>query len=495
MPERICTRPQSEFKKHDQRLQDQTQKYLGDFYLKLARKNAREIKVSPQDIQEACHETVSIIKRDNKVNRILHGNEFQPVLEREAELSGNVKMGLLGCVDDRRFPHITTPIVSKWQGPAGAAEVKKRPSDDLLIPRSPILQQGIFEVVQNPNGFIEFIEIHSQSSSRENGCAAATIIRGQIESGKSPLLSQTGMARELITGLDYENLADFNLYLSEVITAQAFNNYYNSCLEILNRKAVPRVAVPVHYYTDTMGSVIRKLGNPNQISSTDLAMRFKDFILQRPKSGYFGEWRYQFNSTDHILEFAGRKVEYTAAIIEQYQGEIEEQLHELYPELLQGQIKATVFYIANNAAFQYMTGFALNTNHEYSNHRPEYMSVSTAEAVGQRDPRPKVISSASNPEAALENLSIKLLVMDRHHKNPSAPKILFVCHSIDRRDFETRNKGYMRSMQMVSELYNKIIENEEYCDLVKKGKLAIVPALVCDTDREILEIPNLARIL
>ncbi len=484
-------------------LTSQVRGYLENFYSRLGSKGRGQI-------NQVSKQVTDIINRNNHISALMHGSSYEYVAVMKKGLTGAVTFGLGFCVDGRIARIYFGPAVSTWEVPAGEIAVEPRLSDGKLIPKSHDLCEGIKRSVTPSKDLFEIFFAHYDSTDPGHGCAA---IAGVLQALKAK--DKTAAEMEILDKDDIkfmlkcQNAEDANAYLLEKTSIEAITNFYNTCRQQAGLKPLAQVGIVALFDTATVGVTLKKDGQV--LSTTELTNQYRSVIQKifGTEIGKFGNSGAIFTYPGHFLDFSERVLKLIESLLNphvhinledehdharpnQFYNHIDDQINQFYPLLTPRQKQALRFFLARTVAFQYMTGLSevsSHPHHPFATHKETYMAVSErGEFVGKFDTEQAFGSSAADIQVGIKQIKIEISVMTKTNSHNGKPFVLFVCNPISSGDFRRNSKGMQRARANNASFVRSILADKQLRELIREQRLIIIPTLIDDESREVLEI-------
>jgi len=160
--------------------------------------------------------------------------------------------------------------------------------------------------------------------------------------------------------------------------------------------------------------------------------------------------------------------------------------------LTENQVKCFYYTAARNLANQYLLGFYKNNGHPHhplATHGELFGSISyDGIHMGQLDPGHQALkASPSTEQDALEQAEIQFAVLNTN--NPQKLHVLFVVTAVPESvvDDEKALIGYRGNNY---NFLNLLLTDKKVIEWIRKKELLLIPVLLNEATREIVEIPN-----
>ncbi len=411
--------------------------------------------------------------------------EFQLLTVMAKNLFPNVRAGKIACIDGRESRVIQDgKAFSRWSVPAGIPALIYRDGEKHLA--SGRLRSSILSVAKQKGEILELMKIHtSRSSPLDHGCAALKRLIMLDNNGKLPAnadLVKTGI--KLLQERKAVIRESFNLVRQEV-----------------GLPVVKKVTILGVSDTDTLGLTFMGNDEERPLSTVDLAVQlfpeFREYLIDKygKKYGEIGIFSETFVEPEKIIPFeemnyniASTLMEYKPFITEVQKYAQNSSLH----LLTDNQMRCFHYTAARNLANQYLLGFYRNEGHPHhplASHGELYGSISyDGIHIGQLDPGHQALkASPSTEHDALEQAEIQYAVLNTN--NPQKPHVLFVVTALPETvvNDEKALIGYRGNNY---NFLNLFLNNEKIVNLIRKKELLLIPVLLNESTREIIEIPN-----
>lgn len=423
----------------------------------------------------------SIIERNNAVAKILSTPQFRGIVKKERELSGNISLGYVFCIDGR-IPAIFLGgrFARHFEIPAGEISTIKRKSDKVLIPDSSDLNEALRRTATTGEDLLEIVFAHTSLSDPHHGCGAMAAKR------KAGLLDPK------------LSLEEANLKIIKENSIAAITNIYNEFRSQMGFEPLKVVGMAALYDTDTFGILLNFDNKEVTLSSTDLANKYKermdDYFIK--KNLVYGSFKERFADLKNLTPFSQNVLYVSQSLLSsqavpELSKEIKEYIEANYTDLTAGQKKALTFVLIRNIAFQYLTGSSVRkkvTEHPFFEHQESCMAVTMrGTTIGKFDPQNQVFASTpADPKQAIGNIKTMISILGNPTKQK--PHVLFVCNSVNRRDFKEFNAVLQRLMGSNAGLLRDIIADKELGEMIEGGLMIPVPILIEEDAREVLKV-------
>lgn len=411
--------------------------------------------------------------------------EFQLLTVKAKNLFPNVRAGKIACIDGRESRVIQDgKAFSRWSVAGGIPTLIYRKGKKHLA--SGRLRNSLISVAMQKGEVLELMKIHtSRSAPLDHGCAAIKRLIMIENNGKLPAnadLVKTGI--KLLQERKAVIRELFNLVRKEVALP-----------------ALKKVTILGVSDTDTLGLTFMGNDEDKPLSTVNLAKllfpEFRDHMVDLYGKRYetIGIFKENFVDPEQIIPF--EEMNYTlASTLLEYKPFIAEVRnyteHSNLNLLTENQMRCFFYTVARNLANQYLLGFFMNEGHPHhplSRHEELYGSISyDGIHIGQIDPGVQVLKASPSSESdALEQAEIQYAVLNGN--NPEKPHILFVVTALPQTVLHDERAliGYRGTNY---NFFNLLINNEKIANLVHKKQLLLVPVLLNESTREIVEIPN-----
>lgn len=455
--------------------------YLTSFYQRVELYS--EIPDQAETIVKAvCQRSSEIIERNNEMAKLISSSDYESIVIREKELRGPCALGASICIDGRLpIVHLFGRIVSCWEKKAGEIKIEASPLDNSPQLASGRLTEAIIDRAKK-GPLLEILVAHTSLSDPKHGCGAMLARQAK---GEFPADC------DLVTE---------NLKIHEQ-SAEAITDLYNRAAGAYSGEKLVRVAITAVYDTDTMGFVFG-YGEENSLVTTDLTsslveqnselseLLYKKFGLAYKRPGIMKEL---FTEADLHLDFetmicniAGVLLEYDDFLIP-----VNNYFNSAFSDLELEQQQALRFLIARNVAFQYLTGLYKSQEHPdhiFAVHGEGYQAVSLDGIIlGHSDPEVQVFgASPDTVDEVIGHVLTQCALMDKNAETEK-PYILFASTATSR----DRNEAILeRDRGRDREFYYSLLKDKEIMDKVKKGELVVIPVLIDDRTRAVVEVLN-----
>lgn len=453
---------------------DQLNNYFESLYQRLDGWHM-DVSQTGEFIKGITERTSTIIGLNNKVSEYYQSDEYLDLKEEEKKQRNGCAIGIVQCIDGRiSVPHFVDQSASVWETAAGILQLEESPLDGRPMLKSKRLHRAIAERAQNPNKtpLLEVLVAHTSLSDPEHGCGAMIAKR---TSGEYPEGSD----------LVLENLKIHN-QRADVITS-IYNANVHQTKEKLRRAAITAV-----YDTDHMSFVLG-YGTENVLNSTDLAAGLVTEIstaISIPPALY----KENFKDVETFSQQKKDIITINQFLLENdtFNAIVNSQIESNFSDLTDGQKKALRYLIARNVSFQYLSGLYEDSDHThhhpFAHHGEGYQAVALdGVTIGQQDPENQVFGAApSSAEEAIAHIQTQCILSDKIGV-AEKPYILFVSKTFA----GNLDNGNMENEEgLLMETWTRVLRDPYIRERVVKGELAVIPALVNSSTREIISIPN-----
>lgn len=476
-------------------LKQNTEKAIRNFFNLPLNQNKDHKKPTKDELQNAIKRVWEPISRNNHISEIFHCPQFQEQLARKRKLKGPASLGVVWCIDGRLDGMSLGVVINLWENPGGIIDVQET-ADGKLVPSSSELCEHI---KHDANSGVDLLEIplaHFESTNPKHGCAAneglVDLIRHQGIPANKGHLTHMDMAQ--ISQIDDNHLENANLLIIKKTTVEAIGDYFNKIRVKNNLQPLPRVAIAALYDTATMGIVLRENNLPD-LSTAHIAQELRSEIVSKTGNDY-GKFRDTFTDPENLFALTKKTVDITQYLMlssTAFNQKLEKFIQHAYPNLTRDQKQALTFVIAKTTAFQHLAGVADvpagGPTHPFSKHNEQYMGISVrGEYIGKYDTKPAFGSSAADAKTGVKQIKTKWFVMDSNNADLDKPRIMYVCSSISKHDFENDYKAVKRASGNNAKISREFLENEDIRAQVNTNRLIIVNTLVDDTTGEVLDV-------
>ncbi len=444
---------------------------------------------SPEDFQVRVDETMVFIDRNDFINRELNSERYNRVREKERHQKANVIMAATACVDPRVPRYIFGREISMIKVPQGEITTIRRPSDNKRIPKSATLRQGIRNAAESDRELFEFFFVHTDTINNVHGCSGMGNVLADLDGHDSIDFNEKHAISQEPTAVDA------NIRLSVQTTEEAITNYYNICRKMAGKVKVARVGITAIYDTDTIGIIVRKDGE--DLSTTDLTNKHLDEISTL--SGQQGKYAETFTDERYLLDFLEDVADTTETLLNsdnQLVQEVDKFLQKHYSDLTGNQHAAARWGLVRMCSVKYLIGNLQNVNgkpnHSFVDQVADSpISISlNGEALGEFDTKQHFWSSPGSIKAAISETDLQTSVVRKIPGHSTKPTAVFVCSSADDEDASKRNKGYGRTLELNEMLVDELVVSREVGTLLLNDKIIIIPTVISDTTRLVIEIPD-----
>lgn len=411
--------------------------------------------------------------------------EFQFLTAKAKSLFPNVRAGKIACIDGRESRVIQDgQVFSRWSVPAGIPVLIYRKGKKHLA--SGRLRSSIISVAMRKGEILELMKIHtSRSSPMNHGCVALKRLIMLHNNGDLP-----GDADLVKTGITL--LEERKAVIREL---------FNSVRKEVGLPTLKKVTILGVSDTDTLGLTFMGNGEEKPLSTVDLAKQlfpdFSGFLADKYGKKYrtIGLFKESFIQPENIIPFEEMNFNIASTLME-YKPFVEQlqnyAANSTLNLLTENQMKCFSYTAARNLANQYLLGFYLNEgtpDHPLAKHGEMYGSISfDGIHVGQLDPGVQALkASPSSEQDAIEQVEIQYGVL--HGNNPGKPHVLFVVTALPATVVHDE-KVLIGYRGINYNFLNILLNNEKISSMVFKKQLVLVPVLLNESTREIVEIPN-----
>lgn len=473
---------------HEHARNEQNRKSFTENIYKHIRKLSENLGSTHRKFPEGLiDKAASILADHNMTAEKMNSQTFQKLTSVEKELRGKAKTGIVICIDGRLMPiHMVENDVDIWEEPGSLFKVEKR-MDGKFYVSSEDLALGLQKTALNYPEEDVFDIVFAHTSLRTDhicGFAKALSNKKRVDGEENRLI-----------GLKGEELAKKNLELLDSEQIPAMTNTYNSARP--EGKKLGQVAVSALFDTDTYGIVLN-YKKENEFSTTRfLESGLKEIIENNYlHESSFGQYKDDFTNPKFFIEFYTKLVNLTDRLINDgqfgFNTKINEYLSDNYRKLSRDQIKAFVFRLAKTTAFQYLTGLSHikengHPDHPFADHHERYATVTVDGTI--INPYDVVkqsfkVTASSEVLASWELDQVALGLLDHYDDDSEKRHVVFVASTVKDlgRDSAAKEKN--------RKLFMSILENDRIKQLVRDGKLLLVPILVDKSDKLIKEIPQ-----
>lgn len=424
----------------------------------------------------------TFLARNNMVAEVISSGRYESYTNRQKKLRGECVIGVVDCIDGR-LPAILIGGRSMifWREMAGIPETK--PSafnlDDEIISASR-LSSSVEDRGANGDPILEILIAHTSLSDPDHACGAMKLIDPNGEDRTATNLKLLEEKRRVITSA------------------------YNTAAIRSGNNPLETASITAVYDTDSMGMVFG-YGSDSRIETKSMAQVLADEIYSETNitpgllsslftvddNSFDKEAMYNFEASLTIV------CNHLMTKSNQFKMEAEK-IIEMYPDLNDVQKQALLFTVARTISLQYISGlygtdsgFYDNhghPHHRFADHAEEVMSLSLHGAkVGDFDPQIQVFAaSVSDIPAAVKHITTECSLMESNKADK--PYLLFVSQPFTSKSIPEssllRVKAELRGTTM------NLHEDEQIQRLIGEGKLLIIPVLIDDSTREVIEVLN-----
>lgn len=508
-------------------LENQLQTYFSNFHDRVLNgMPTHERTKNDEKAEAAMNYAYEVLLRNDAMCDLIQSPDYLQVRKGEEKLKGPTKIGKIYCIDGRIARIYESFVINTWEKAAGLIRADRRQSDNKLIPSSASLCESITAKIDKERPEVDLLEIsaaHYDSTSPAHGCAAINLIRRALNRNENEYETATTEEKitieedlvkkseleEILTRdqikllLDAPTPEEANLQILEMVNVEAITNYYNDVRTQKGLKPLERVGISALYDTATMGLELRYDGD--RISTTDLTNKYQD---QLQKYGEtigcdFGAYRNVLTDPSLFIEFSHKLLELETELIENENGKFDN-IHEdvdtyfknHLDNLTPNQKQALRFKMLRKVAFQHLTGLSQipasgHPEHPFAHHNEAYISISIqGQFVGKYDlVEQEFGTSPADTNTAIKETLVANLVMDTNHLKEDETRVVYVCSSASRSDWESNTEGIRRARANNAELVRGIAKDDKLKDLMKDAKIIPIPVILDET-RRVLEIPD-----
>lgn len=436
----------------------------------------------PEEIEKVTADIIDIIDRNNAINELLNSERYQKIRERERKLKGDCLVSAVACVDERIPRVYFGREVSVWKVPAGEVITERRNRDNLRIPRSPTLKRGIRMAANSDREFLELMFFHDSS------CSAMGLIMDNLENHGS--LNY----REKYRISQRSNNEDANAMLLDQTSVEAILNYYNIQRELAGKPRAASVGFTAGIEVKTKSVIYRNYKDnaiEDELHSGKLTTKHAD-LIRKLSQKQAGKAKDNYNDPQKLIDLYEVIVDISESIINsdnELKDEVDSYISKNHPQLSEAQRQAARWMIIRQSAFQYLSG--LNEAKEEVPHNFAPIDISMrGECLGEFDTEPHFWCASADGQKAIEQTDLQLRVGASAPDYDNSPTISFVCSSANTFDAVEMNKSYGRALENNELLFVDIAKNPTLQDHILNGRLVLIPIIVDDETRMVIEIPN-----
>lgn len=404
----------------------------------------------------------NIIFRNTLMSEILEDQEYLKILDREKAMRGDVKIGVVDCIDGRLpIPFLFGRSINVKEVAGSLIELDEY--------KNTITDRRFIAILEQTAGqhreLLQIVTAHTSLRHPAHKC-------GRITAG--------------IQRNEFRGEIDEAAWQEAEKRADAIENKYNEILLSKGRVPQARVSLTAMIDTDTMG-LIFNFGQENMLSTTDLTNMLAPEIEQElnESAGSFGSMYQNFSEPTAFLEYSNKVLTVTEYLMDKsYQSPnlvIKKYIEKNFPELTRQQEQALIFTVCRTIANQYVTGLSSTKefDHPYLEHNEDYMVVAPhGKAFGGFDMRQSFGSVPASREEMLDHVKTKLSLLDLH--KGKTPYILFLSTPIIDSMLEGPNTAIVAAEDAAKAYYGVLFADEEIKQRIEDGTLIIVPILIDD---------------
>lgn len=501
------------------RLEHELQTFYQNFHPRVLNGSSEGKTLLDENPQRALTHALDVIKRNNRISEIHTSPQLNRILEKEIWLRGEkVTIGKVYCIDGRLIVRPNeSPLVRTWEEAAARIHTTRRVSDKALIPSQTNFCESIGKKVSPKFDLLEIVLAHYDSTNPDHGCAAVNLDRNtlatpveDLEKKPHPDQREEALAakKQLENALSPDDIRtiletpiaeEANIIIAEKITLRAITNFYNTRREQAGLPPLKQVGIVALNDTATMGFELRY--NGQKLSSADFSNYLKD-KLASPK---FAKYRNSFTDPEKLIEISKDILDLTTQLITSNENpffetrdKINQYIENNLSDLSIHQKQGLRFIISRKIAFQYLTGLShlpenSQPNHPFAKHNEQDISVSEhGHLLGEFDSYQEHFGISPAKESIIRQIKIANIVMDNNGLKTDETRVIFVNTPIHSKDIISGNGLFAQEQARAqnADLFRKIVQDPELCELIKKGKILPIPALIDDETRRVIEIPN-----
>lgn len=357
-----------------------------DFQLKPGSRRLRQELLTADPSLEFDHhqfeEVYGLILYNNYTAGIHSSPERLQIREMNKELAG-AEIADNRCVDGRvsgkqqdENPIHTEPGAFIKRAPRIYRRAQNE-SGGRHIPRSSYLRVGIQRAAGSPRDLIEFIEGHYMEEPKKDG-------HGRHEGPFQPCGQVVAMQRK--GEIEEKDLVKAHIGKIKEITMPAITDWYNDCLDMQGRNALPTVCLPLMQDTVTRGYVLdldqRNSWSPLSVSELVRVNRNRMESRLGKLVGGYGSNAECLLDPEKIIDVDNMRYEIARGLmqdgeLQSFRNDIFTYLSSHYADLTSQQRNGVLFKLANNAALLYLQGSAYGeAEHPYKWHNERCIVIS-----------------------------------------------------------------------------------------------------------------------
>ncbi|OGK12826.1 hypothetical protein A3C98_04620 [Candidatus Roizmanbacteria bacterium RIFCSPHIGHO2_02_FULL_37_15] len=422
----------------------------------------------PEVVDKTKQNILDILYRNTLMAEILESKDFLEILEQEKQLRGEVKVGVVQCIDGRlSIPHQFGRATNVKE--IAGSLIKLNEDGETISDRR---FEGILEQTANEGReLLQIVTGHTSLKDEDHRCGR--IMKGVKEKEFTGEVNQVA----------WEEAEK---------RAIAIENEYNDILQAKGKTPQAKVAITAMIDTDTMG-LIFSFGQANSLSTTELTRELTTEIQQAlgEETGGFGSMKDTFADPFHFIEYSEHVLKITEFLTKRLatDSKFKQYITVNFPELTSGQKQALLFTIGRTIANQYITGLASEEEftHPYLLHSEEYMVVSPhGKPLGGFDLRQSFGSVPADRGEMLIHVLTKLSLLDK--QKAEKPYILFFSTPVNKVVYDHQDITLVGVEDAAKVYFLELFKDEEIKKRVYEGSLVIIPILIDESNRRPLEI-------
>lgn len=446
---------------------------------------------------ESLKDGIQTIERNNLIADSIRSDRFnREIREPEQVEAGPCSSAKIHCTDGRILRiqwSFTENTLEALRG-----EIPTRKPSDQIIPKS----AHIGEVLRNPKKLCKSVLDYGLAhfdgvDAPDLGCAAVTNFLDEIRNDPKPY-ERIFTAQE-IESIPFLKPEEANKLLIKRTTSTALTNFVNLAKTAEGYEPLRRVAVEGFIDTGRMGLIFKE--NGDTLDTSQMTNRSIERIEDLDVAN-FGDYNKHFTDEHKLFELLRAKKDITLGILQNKNGRFENFLHETeafanhaWGDFDESQMKRFKFDIAQQVAWQYLTGLSIPQDHPNKRHGEKYMVASADGVFFRYDTEQQFGTSASDPKDGIKQIIVETQVLDHNGLIMDRPRNLFICSSASHEDFESNSEGLMNAKQNLAEFMIAISTNPELKRQMKNGRLIPIPTLIDRKTRKVVRIPDFSPYL
>jgi len=436
---------------------------------------------APFPKKETLFRILDHISTNNKIAAVLSSDEMDPNLKKEEELKGDCKLGAIVCIDGRvSVLHQIGPKIKSWETAGSLLDcVQDEKGRYLLDPQKSRRLIGALTSIAHGKGnrdLLEIVTAHTSITHPDHKCGRIT--------------------KKVADDKLKEEIDDVALKEADM-RRQAIENTYNNLLEDSDKMPLEQVAITAMIDTDTMGFILNS-GSQNEFSTTTLLRGGLAEQIESAlgvKVGVHGCMKDTFTKIDSFVDYSNKVVNVAEYLLKLPSNEspFYNYVETQYKKLTESQKQALRFTIARTIANQYVTGLTIEgAENPFLHHDEQYLTVSpNGKPFGRYDITQQSFGSTpGNREDALEQVKIKLSILDKNREDVNKPDIIYFSNPMKKVLWQDLSGGSsFEAVIDAGKVYiDHLVQDPEIMQRIKDGKLVFVPMITDEDSGEVLEV-------